>query len=153
MFWNRYKEDEISYQYRQVFTRLKEVTNADLNEKLEHSDPKDLIELFLIDSKFYTGIGTSFTSLHSWSWDDDRKAEWVFISILRTYLDPVAWQLRLYQVLKRLAGPKANLAARFIKCWLGRKPSHPCWLDDQARWLAGPLAQSAMLAAKFLIGW
>ena len=56
MFWNRYKEDEISYQYRQFLTRLKEVTNDDLNEKLEHSDPKDLIELFLSDSKLYTCI-------------------------------------------------------------------------------------------------
>ena len=52
MLWNRHKEDEISDQYRQFSTRLKEVTNGDLNEKLEHSDPKDLIELFLIDSKY-----------------------------------------------------------------------------------------------------
>ena len=36
--------------------RLKEVTNDDLNEKLEDSDPKDLIELFLSDSKLYTCI-------------------------------------------------------------------------------------------------
>ena len=42
-----------------------------------------------------------------------------------------------------LAGPKANLAARFPKYWLGLQPGHPCWLDDQARWMA----------AKFLIGW
>ena len=52
----QFKEDEISSQYRQFLNRLKEVTKDDLNENLEHRDPKDLIKQFLSDSKLYTGI-------------------------------------------------------------------------------------------------
>ena len=47
---------EISNQFRLFLSRLQEVTKDDSVEKLEKTDPKDLIKRFLVNEDLYSGI-------------------------------------------------------------------------------------------------
>ena len=51
-----YTDLEISNQFRLFLTRLKEVTENDTIEKLEKSDPKHLIQKFMINEELHEGI-------------------------------------------------------------------------------------------------